>query len=240
MRGSNAASVATAFSLLLFVAAAWTQVAPTSPYQMGSPSRDGIGKYYYHREIAQIMGFEGASWLDRAEREREERPDLLVKELHLAPGMAVADIGAGSGYLAKRMAPLVSPGKVLAVDVQPEMVDLLRKLAMQPGMGNIVPSQGLADNVRLPSESIDLAVMVDVYHELSYPYEVVRSIIAALKPDGRMVFVEYRGEDSKVPIKELHKMTVAQIRLEMAQFPLMLERTDERLPMQHIVVFRKH
>jgi SAM-dependent methyltransferase len=137
------------------------------------------------------------------------------------------------------MAPIVAPGRVLAVDVQPQMVDLLKGLAAQPGLGNIVPILGAPDDSRLPAESVDLAVMVDVYHELAYPYEVVRSIIAALKPGGRLVFVEYRGEDPRVPIKALHKMTVAQIRLEMQQFPLTLERTAEDLPIQHIVVFRK-
>lgn len=241
VRSLTIACRAVALPLLLMTAVTWAQVAPATPYQyqLGSASRDGIGKYYYHREIAQIMGFEAASWLERAEREHEERPGLLVEELHLKPGMTVADIGAGSGYLARRMAPLVSPGQVLAVDVQPEMVDMLRKLSTQPGLGNIVPSRGLADNVGLPSESLDLAVMVDVYHELSYPYEVVRSILAALKPNGRLVFVEYRGEDPRVPIKALHKMTVAQLTLEMQPFPLTFERTSERLPLQHMVVFRK-
>jgi ubiquinone/menaquinone biosynthesis C-methylase UbiE len=226
-------------AVLSCLAAAGQPVAPAPRYQSGTASQDGIGKFYYQREIAQVMGFEGAAWLERAERAQEERPDLLVKELHLTPGMTVADVGAGSGYLAKRMAPIVAPGRVLAVDVQPQMVDLLKSLAAQPGLGNIVPILGSPDDSRLPAESIDLAVMVDVYHELAYPYEVVRSIIAALKPGGRLVFVEYRGEDPRVPIKALHKMTVAQIRLEMQPFPITLERSAEDLPIQHIVVFRK-
>jgi ubiquinone/menaquinone biosynthesis C-methylase UbiE len=214
-------------------------VAGAPRYQSGTASQDGIGKFYYQREIAQVMGFEGAAWLDRAERAQEERPDVLVKELHLTPGMTVADIGAGSGYLAKRIAPIVAPGRVLAVDVQPQMVELLKSLSAQPGLKNIVPILGSPDDTHLPAESIDLAVMVDVYHELSFPYEVVRSILSALKPGGRLVFVEYRGEDPRVPIKALHKMTVAQIRLEMQPFPITLERTVEELPIQHIVVFRK-
>jgi SAM-dependent methyltransferase len=202
-------------------------------------SQDGIGKFYYQREIAQVMGFEGAGWLERAGRAQEERPDLLVKELRLLPGMTIADIGAGSGYLSRRIAPLVAPGKVLAVDVQPQMVELLKNLARQPGMGNIVAILGKIDDVNLPVESVDLALMVDVYHELSFPKEVVQSIIGSLKPNGRLVFVEYRGEDPQVPIKPLHKMTVAQIVLEMRQFPLTLERDDELLPIQHLLVFRK-
>jgi SAM-dependent methyltransferase len=239
IRRSVPGAVLAVLSCLVAAGSAGQPLAPVQRYQSGTPSQDGIGKFYYQREIAQIMGFEGAPWLDRAEREQEERPDLLVKELHLMSGMTIADIGAGSGYLTKRMAPIVAPGRVLAVDVQPQMVELLKSLSVQPGLGNIVPILGSPDDSRLPAESIDLGVMVDVYHELAYPYEVVRSIIAALKPGGRLVFVEYRGEDARVPIKALHKMTVAQIRLEMQQFPITLERTDEELPIQHIVVFRK-
>jgi ubiquinone/menaquinone biosynthesis C-methylase UbiE len=185
------------------------------------------------------MGFGGASWLDRPSREPEERPDLLVQELRLEPGMTVADIGAGSGYLSRRMLPLVAPGKVMAVDVQPQMVALLEHLSKQPGMGNLEPVQGSVDDVNLAAESLDLAVMVDVYHELEFPLEVMRSVVRALKPGGRMVFVEYRAEDPKVPIKELHKMSAAQVRLEMRPLPLVWERTSERLPLQHIIVFRK-
>lgn len=202
-------------------------------------SRDGIGKFYYQREIAHIMGFEGAAWLERPDRQAEERTDLLMEALGLAPGMSVADVGAGSGYLSKLMAPLIAPGTLFAVDVQPQMLQLLKELAALPGMRNIMPVLGSPDSVNLRKNSIDLAVMVDVYHELSEPHEIVQSILWALKPGGRLVLVEYRGEDPKVAIKPLHKMTVAQIRLEMNAFPLTFERTDERLPIQHIVIFRK-
>ena len=188
------------------------------------------------RPVADIVS---PIWHDEKERDEAGEPGQLVGLLGIRSGMTVADIGAGSGYLAKRMAPIVAPGRVLAVDVQPQMVDLLKGLSAQPGLANIVPILGAPDDSRLALESVDLAVMVDVYHELAYPYEVVRSIIGALKPGGRLVFVEYRGEDPRVPIKSLHKMTVAQIRLEMQQFPLTLERTAEDLPIQHIVVFRK-
>ena len=208
-------------------------------YREGRGSPDGIGKFYQGREIAAVMGFEGASWLERPSRASEERPDLLVKELRLQPGTTVADIGAGSGYLSRRMAPIVGPGRVFAVDVQPQMVALLTALSRKPEFNNLVPIQADTDNVRLPPASIDLAVMVDVYHELAYPYEVMCSLIRALKPGGRVVLVEYRGEDPGVPIKALHKMSKAQIRREMSVLPLIWERTSERLPMQHIVVFRK-
>ncbi|MGO9933730.1 MAG: class I SAM-dependent methyltransferase [Steroidobacteraceae bacterium] len=209
------------------------------PYREGPASPDGIGKFYQGREIAAIMGFEGAPWLERPSRASEERPDLLVEELHLQPGMTVADIGAGSGYLSRRMAPIVAPGRVFAVDVQLQMVALLTELSQKPEYKNLVPIQGGSDDVQLPTASVDVAVMVDVYHELAYPYELMRSLIRALKPGGWVVLVEYRGEDPAVPIKALHKMSEAQIRREMSVLPLTWERTSERLPMQHIVVFRK-
>jgi SAM-dependent methyltransferase len=208
-------------------------------YREGQGSPDGIGKFYQGREIAAVMGFEGASWLERPSRASEERPDLLLQELRLQAGMTVADIGAGSGYLSRRMAPVVGPGRVFAVDVQPQMVALLTELSQKPEFKNLVPIQGDADNVKLPPASIDLAVFVDVYHELAYPYELMRSLIRALKPGGQVVLVEYRGEDPAVPIKALHKMSEAQVRREMSMLPLTWERTSERLPMQHIVVFRK-
>ncbi|MDP9065093.1 MAG: class I SAM-dependent methyltransferase [Pseudomonadota bacterium] len=185
------------------------------------------------------MGFEGAAWLDRSTRDQEERPDIMIHELSLTPGMIVADIGAGSGYLSRRVAKQVAPGKVYAVDVQPEMVGLLKDLAKQPGMDNIVPTQGTVTDVNLPSNSIDVAVMVDVYHELEYPYEVMQSLVHALKPGGRMVFVEYRLEDPSVPIKTLHRLSVAQVRREMQPLPLDWDHTSERLPLQHIIVFRR-
>jgi ubiquinone/menaquinone biosynthesis C-methylase UbiE len=154
--------------------------------------------------------------------------------------MVVADIGAGTGYLSRRIAPAVAPsGKVLAVDVQPEMIGMLRALAKQEGLTNIEPSLGTEDDVKLASASVDLAIMVDVYHELAFPYEVLGSIVRALRPGGRVVFVEYREEDPRVPIKPLHKMSEAQVRREAEVHPLVWERTVNSLPWQHMVVFRK-
>lgn len=203
-------------------------------------SADGIGKRYMGREIAEVMGWQGAAWLEREEREREERTDLLLAALALRPGMVVADIGAGSGYLSRRMAPSVTPGgKVWAVDVQPEMISLLQSSARSSGLTQIEARLSSVDDVRLPADSVDLAVMVDVYHELAYPYEVMSSILKALKPGGRVVFVEYKAEDPRVPIKPLHKMSEAQIKREAAVFPLEWERTVSTLPWQHVVVFRK-
>lgn len=209
-------------------------------YQSAPPSADGIGKVYQGREIAQMMGFDGAAWLERTERQKEERADLLIAELELKPGMAVADVGAGTGYYSRRMALEVGPkGQVYAIEVQPQMLRVLETTAKRPGYGNIVPVLGADDDVKLPEASIDLAVMVDVYHELAYPHEVLASIVRALRPGGRMVFVEYRGEDFRVPIKPLHKMTEQQVRLEAADQALVWERTARTLPWQHVVVFRR-
>jgi precorrin-6B methylase 2 len=209
-------------------------------YSQLPASADGIGKRYMGREISAVMGWQGASWLERQEREREERTDLLLAALMLKPGSVVADIGAGTGYLSRRMAPLVMPGgKVWAVDVQPEMINLLQAGVKRSGLTQIEAKLSAVDDVKLPASSVDLAIMVDVYHELAYPYEVMASLLKALKPGGRLVFVEYKAEDPLVPIKPLHKMSEAQIKREAAVFALDWERTVKTLPWQHVVVFRK-
>ena len=214
--------------------------AQSSRYTSVPASADGIGKRYMGREIAAVMGWQGAAWLEREEREREERTDLLLTALALKPGMVVADIGAGTGYLSRRMATAVgSSGKVLAVDVQPEMIQMLKQLAQKAQLSQIVPVQCSETDVGLQPDSEDLAIMVDVYHELAYPFEVLASVIRALKPGGRVVFVEYRAEDRGVPIKELHKMSQAQVKREAAAHALVWERTAGTLPWQHMVVFRK-
>ena len=213
---------------------------PGERYTHVPAGADGIGKRYMGRDIAGVMGWQGAAWLEREEREREERTDLLVTALQLKPGMVVADIGAGTGYLARRMAPAIAPGgTVLAVDVQPEMVALLHRTVRQSGLTQIQPLLGAEDDVRLPAAAVDLAIMVDVYHELAFPYEVLGSIVRALKPGGQLVFVEYRAEDAQVPIKALHKMSEVQIQREAAAHALVWDRTVATLPWQHLVVFRK-
>jgi ubiquinone/menaquinone biosynthesis C-methylase UbiE len=203
-------------------------------------SRDGIGKSYMGREIAQVMGWSGASWLERAERQTEERPDLVLDTLGLAPGMVVADVGAGSGFYSWRIGKRVGArGSVYAVDIQTEMYELLRAQMARRGAKNVKPVLGAARDPHLPAETIDLAVMVDVYHELEFPHEMLVAIVRALKPGGRIAFVEYRGNDPAVPIKPLHTMTEAQVRKEAANHPLEWVKTVRKLPWQQVVFFRK-
>jgi len=203
---------------------------------------NGIGKFYMDREIAHVMGFAGAAWLERSTREEEERLTLLIRSLRLKPGDVVADIGAGSGVISILMAePILPGGRVLAVDVQQEMLDRLKAYCRQLGVENVEPIRGSQKRSGLKPSSVDLAIMVDVYHEFEYPYEMLEDISRALKPDGRLVFVEYRKEDPAVPIKEVHKMTQAQVRLEAEQpeFGLSWLETVHVLPLQHVIIFQK-
>jgi ubiquinone/menaquinone biosynthesis C-methylase UbiE len=202
--------------------------------------RDGIGKFYLGREIAHVMGHQAADWLERPERVDEEKPEKLVELLDLKPGMNVADIGAGTGYFSWRMAQKVAPeGKVFAVDIQQEMLDLLGKKMTERGLKNVEPVLGTIQHANLPPNSIDLAIMVDVYHEFSHPYEMMKSIVAALKPGGRVAFVEYRAEDPEVPIKRVHKMTEQQVQREAEAAGLVWEKTIPDLPRQHLIIVRK-
>jgi ubiquinone/menaquinone biosynthesis C-methylase UbiE len=228
------------FILLLAANLTLAQQTPPPVYVAIPASVDGIGKRYMDREISGVMGWQGAAWLERDKREREERTDLLLDALALQPGMVVADIGAGTGYLSRRMAPLVMPGgKIIALDSQPEMVNMLQTGVKRSGLAQIEVKLGAVDDIKLPKNSIDMAIMVDVYHELAFPYEVMSSIMQALKPRGRIVFVEFKAEDARVPIKPLHKMSEAQIKREAGVFALEWERTVSTLPWQHVVVFRK-
>ena len=208
-------------------------------YEVGQASRDGIGKFYMGREISHVMGHRGAAWLERPEREREERTDLLIGALPLDANSVVADIGAGTGYFSFPMAQRVPDGKVLAVDIQQEMLDIVVARRQQTGITNVEPVLGTVDDPGLDANSVDLVLIVDAYHEFSYPYEMGMAIANALRPGGVLVLIEYRGEDRSVPIKPLHKMTQAQARLEMAEVGLEWERTEDFLPQQHFLVFRK-
>jgi ubiquinone/menaquinone biosynthesis C-methylase UbiE len=201
---------------------------------------NGIGKFYMDREIAQVMGHLAADWLDRPEREQEEAPAKLIESLKIKPGSVVADVGAGSGYLTFRLADKVGPtGKVLAVDIQDEMLTLIRQRAKAKRVTNVEPVKGAEDDPKLPEAGVDLILMVDVYHEFEFPFEMTRAMVKALKPGGRLVFVEYRLEDPEVPIKLVHKMTERQVKKEMAIHPLKYVETLHDLPRQHILIFEK-
>jgi ubiquinone/menaquinone biosynthesis C-methylase UbiE len=191
------------------------------------------------RRIASVMSHAGADWLDRPEREREEEPDRAVEALALKPGAVVADLGAGSGYFTVRLARRVGPsGRVFAADIQPEMLSLLRARIAREQLANVVVLQSAENDPRLPARSCDLILMVDVYHELAQPQVILGKLLASLKPDGRLVLVEYRKEDPAVPIRPEHKMSVAEARLELEASGFQLDRVIDTLPRQHILVFR--
>lgn len=230
------------------VCPAGTNSTPSAPrYEIRAEhDPNGIGKFYLGREIAGVMGHQAAEWLERPERQQEERTDLLVPLLKIKPGDMVADIGAGTGYYTRLLAKAVganSPqgktGLVYAEDIQPEMLDILTNKMAAAGIRNVQPVLGTITDPMLPRGSLDLILMVDVYHEFDHPFEMVEAMCRALKPGGRMVFVEFRGEDPAVAIKLVHKMTETQVRKEMAVQPLKWVETIRALPQQHIIVFRK-
>jgi ubiquinone/menaquinone biosynthesis C-methylase UbiE len=214
---------------------------PRPPYETrASHDPNGTGKFYMGREIAQVMGPGGIEWLDRPEREEEEHPAKVLDSLDLRPGEVVADLGAGSGYFTFRIAPkLGQTGKVLAVEIQEAMLNTLRAHVATMKSKNVEVMQGSEIDPHLPVSGVDLVLVVDVYHELAYPFEVMTKVREALKTGGRVVFVEYRKEDPAVRIKEVHKMSVKQLEKEMNAVGLVRVRTVETLPLQHIVIFKK-
>jgi len=226
-------------TVLLAAAAICAGAFAADSYLVTSPSGDGIGKVYMGREIAQVMGHEGADWLERNSREQEEGTSKLVPRLDLKPTDIVADIGAGTGYFSFRMSTAVPRGKVYAEDIQPEMLAIIRQRQAKGEGRNIVPILGTITDPKLPAASVDLILLVDAYHEFSFPREMGEAMVRALKPGGQIALVEYRGEDPTVPIKELHKMTEAQAKKEMNALGLTWQRTDESLPWQHLMFFRK-
>ncbi len=202
--------------------------------------RNGIGKFFMGREIARVMGHQAADWLERPEREEEEKTDLMIDALKFREGEIVADIGCGSGYVSRRIAKKVgATGIVYGVDIQQEMLDLLAKRMAMFRIENVKPIMGEVTDPKLPPESCDTMIMVDVYHEFDQPYEMIANMVKALKKGGRIVFVEFRKEDPNVPIKEVHKMSEAQVKKEMSLQPLEWVETIPVLPIQHIIVFRK-
>ena len=227
---------------LTLVSAGLPSQAADEPLTYGkvNASAGGTGKTFAGREIAQVMSWHGAAWLERPERNTEERPDLLLPLLPLKPGMVVADMGAGSGYYSRRIAPRLAPGgKVIAVDVQPEMITLLKKQIAEARIPNIDTLLATETDCRLAPESIDLALFVDVYHELLFPIETMQCVRRALKAGGQIALVEFRAEDATVPIKSQHKMSEAQIKKEAALLGLQWVKTVSSLPWQHLVLLKK-
>lgn len=208
-------------------------------YTIKTGDPNGIKKWYMGRQIAQVMSHYGIDWLEREEREMEENTTLLLKNLAVKPGMFIADIGAGSGYHSALLSKMVGTGKVFAVDVEPEMIAYLNERIKQKKLSRIVPVLSTEQKVSLPENTIDMMLLVDVYHEFSYPYEMALSMRAALKRGGKLVLVEFRSEDSTVPIKTIHKMSEAQAIKEFKAAGFVFDKNIDNLPWQHCLVFTK-
>ena len=201
---------------------------------------NGIGKWYMGREIAYVMGFQGVNWLERSEREIEEDVATLIKNMKIKTDDTIADIGAGSGYHVFKMAPLADKGLVYAVDIQPEMLEAIELKKKSKRVSNVETVLGSAKGINLPKNSLDKVLLVDVYHEFSNPLEMIESIKNALKPNGLLFLIEYRGEDPNVPIKKIHKMTKKQSIAEMRAVGLKLKENIDNLPWQHCMIFKKN
>ena len=225
-------------SIVLTAALLATATYANDPYEYRPASRDGIGKFYMGREISHVMGHQAAPWLERKGRERTERTDLLIKHLPLEDDFIVADIGAGTGYFSFPVASRVPTGEVIAVDIQQEMLDIIEARSKNH-TSNIRTVLGSPTSPNLPENGVDLAFIVDAYHEFSHPLEMGQALFRALKPGGQLVLIEYRGEDPQVPIKPLHKMTQAQAKKEMQALGLVWETTKRFLPQQHFMIFTK-
>ncbi len=210
-----------------------------SIYTTGSQSADGTGKYYLGREIAQVMGAAGASWLDRDERQAEENSALAIEKMNLSSSSVVADIGAGTGYYSFAIAAKIPGGKVYAVDIQEEMIDYLEENKASHNIKNVEVIKGTERSANLPASSIDLAIMVDVYHELEFPHEMLQSLKEALRPGGKILLLEYRQEDPTIPIKPHHKMSIDQANKEMQANGFELDYDGEFLPIQHFLLYKK-
>lgn len=217
-----------------------SQAQDDTPYTYSSASRDGIGKIYMGREISQIMGFHGMAWLERPGRSEEENTELAIANLPIQKNSVVADIGAGSGYYTFRIADRVPDGKVYAVEIQQDAIDYIDEKAANLGYEQVETLMGTEKSPNLPENEIDLVIMVDVYHELEFPHEMLQSIKRSLKPNGKLLLIEYRGEDPEVAIKPLHKMTVAQVVKELNANGFKLNRNGQFLNIQHFLVFEKN
>ncbi|MDB4180302.1 class I SAM-dependent methyltransferase [Flavobacteriaceae bacterium] len=201
---------------------------------------NGIGKWYMDREIAYVMGYEGIGWLERSQREKEENVSKLIQNMGIKSSDTIADIGAGSGYHVFRIAPIANKGMVYAVDIQTEMLMAIENIKETSKIKNIKTILSTEQSVYLPENSVDKILMVDVYHEFSFPIEMITSIKSALKPKGELFLIEYRAEDPNVPIKRIHKMSEKQAVKEMEAAGFKLKRNINNLPWQHCMVFIKN
>lgn len=209
-------------------------------YVYKAPSDGGIGKFYLGREIAGIMDASGANWLERSGRPTEENTDRAIGSMQLKKNSVVADVGAGTGYYTFRIASRVPNGKVYAVEIQDRFIKMLNDKKAENSINNVEVIKGDTLSVNLPDNAIDIVIMVDVYHELSWPREVIQSIRKSLRPDGKLMLMEYRAEDPNVRIRRLHKITVEQLTREMKSHGFTLDRRVDVLPIQHFMVFRKN
>ncbi|GAB3931817.1 class I SAM-dependent methyltransferase [Mucilaginibacter myungsuensis] len=226
--------------ILLLISTNVTAQKRDSIYTYANPSPDGTGKFYMGREIAHVMSFEGADWLERDTRNKEENTTLSIAKLPVGPNSVVADIGAGTGYYTFRMAPKVPHGRVYAVEIQSDALAYLNKRSKELNINNITVVKGSERSPNLPDNTVDLAIMVDVYHELAYPHEMLQAIRRSLKPEGKLLLLEYRGEDPDVPIKELHKTTVKQLIKELKANGFKLIQKNDFLTIQHFLVYQKN
>ncbi len=229
-------------SLLLIIPCAIScaqQSQNTDNYTFKNGDPNGIGKWYKGREIAYVMGYQGMQWLERDTREEEENTTTLLKNMDIKPTDVIADIGAGSGYHVFKMAKMTNQGAIYAVDIQDEMLAAMQYKIELDNVNNVTLIKGSEQGVNLTPNSVDKVLMVDVYHEFSYPLEIINSIKAALRPGGKIYLIEYRAEDDWVPIKKIHKMTQKQAVLEMTAAGFKLEQNISNLPWQHCMVFVK-
>lgn len=222
--------------LLLSATSAWAQ---ESSYEFKKGSYDGIGKWYMGREISHVMGYQGMSWLERGEREKEENTSTLLENMNIKKADVIADIGAGSGYHVFKMARMAANGTIYAVDIQEEMLSAMRDKKTADKVTNVNLVKGSEKSANLAPDSVDKVLIVDVYHEMNFPYEMLASIKKAMRADAKLYLIEYRGEDPNVPIKKLHKMTEAQAVKELKALGLVLEKNMDNLPWQHCMVFVK-
>lgn len=215
------------------------KTSPDSLYTYHAPSSGGTGKFYMGREIALVMGSSNYSWLDRNSRPQEENTQLAIDKIQIAPTGVIADIGAGTGYYTFKLAPKIPKGKVYAVEIQEQMIDILKSRIKKLQINNVEVIKGGIKSPNLPDKSVDLAIMVDVYHEFEYPVEMLQSIKKALKNDGKILLIEYKGEDREVAIRPLHKTTVAQLSKELGANGFKLDYNGQFMPIQHFLLFKK-